>query len=95
MIKLKRRNIVRIVQTDHQAAELIAAGFTVINKQTSAGAKAPAENPAEQSDHSGNLPNTSLEDLTVGQLRAIASEKGIKGVTCLRKADLLELLKGA
>ena len=36
---------------------------------------------------------TDLDEMTVEELKAVAKEKGIKGVSALKKEELLELLK--
>jgi|TARA_R100000008_G_scaffold78956_1_gene60305 hypothetical protein len=40
-----------------------------------------------------SAPTNYLDDLKLSELRTVAKERGLRGYTKLRKADLLQLLK--
>ena len=79
-MKLIRKNVER--EASGVAAEmLIKDGFR----------------PMEASSISENSEETwhkNVDDMTVEELKALAKEKGLTGVSSLAKADLLTILKG-
>ncbi len=80
-MRLKRKNVERVVETAEQAAKLKSAGYKEI------GGVSPAP-PGHEA------PGMALEELTVAQLRELAKEKGLEGCGSLSKAELVSVLKG-
>ena len=56
----------------------------------------PVETPAqtEETSDSENVPEKAIEDMTVEELKAVAKERGLTGVSSLAKQDLIDILKG-
>lgn len=56
----------------------------------------PVETPAqtEETSDSENVPEKAIEDMTVEELKAVAKERGLTGVSSLAKRDLIDILKG-
>lgn len=56
----------------------------------------PVETPAqtEETSDSENIPEKAIEDMTVEELKAVAKERGLTGVSSLAKQDLIDILKG-
>ena len=54
------------------------------------------ETPAqtEETSDSENVPEKAIEDMTVEELKAVAKERGLTGVSSLAKQDLIDILKG-
>ena len=54
------------------------------------------ETPAqtEETSDSENVPEKAIEDMTVEELKAVAKERGLTGVSSLAKHDLIDILKG-
>lgn len=79
-MRLIRENVER--EADGTTAEkLISDGFTPM------GGTKPDTVPEEKA-------GKNIEDMTVEELKALAKEKGLTGVSSLAKADLLAILKG-
>jgi len=79
-MRLIRKNVER--EAEGSAAEkLISDGFTPMKKATSD--TVPEEKIGKD-----------IEDMTVEELKTLAKEKGLTGVSSLAKADLLAILKG-
>ena len=79
-MRLIRKNVER--EADGTTAEkLISDGFTPM------GGTKPDTVPEEKT-------GKNIEDMTVEELKALAKEKGLTGVSSLAKADLLAILKG-
>lgn len=64
-----------------EAEKLLKAGFKAVEN--------PVPVTLQKVDAVGNL-----EDMTVEELKSVAKEKGLTGVSSLAKADLLAILKG-
>lgn len=83
-MRLIRKNVER--EAEGSAAEkLISDGFTPMKKAT------PDTVPEEKI---GKDIGKDIEDMTVEELKTLAKEKGLTGVSSLAKADLLAILKG-
>lgn len=56
----------------------------------------PVETPTqtEETSDSENIPEKAIEDMTVEELKAVAKERGLTGVSSLAKQDLIDILKG-
>lgn len=79
-MRLIRKNVER--EADGATAEkLISDGFTAMEETK------PDTVPEEKA-------GKNIEDMTVEELKALAKEKGLTGVSSLVKADLLAILKG-
>lgn len=79
-MRLIRKNVER--EAIGSAAEkLIGDGFTPMEETKTDTV------PEEKADKS-------IEDMTVEELKALAKEKGLTGVSSLAKSDLLTILKG-
>lgn len=79
-MRLIRKNVER--EAEGSAAEkLISDGFTPM------GEKKPDTVPEEKA-------GKNIEDMTVEELKVLAKEKGLTGVSSRAKADLLAILKG-
>ena len=79
-MRLIRKNVER--EAEGSAAEkLISDGFTPMKEAT------PDMVPEEKI-------GKDIEDMTVEELKTLAKEKGLTGVSSLAKADLLAILKG-
>lgn len=79
-MRLIRKNVER--EAEGTAAEkLISEGFTPMEEAK------PNTVPEEKADKN-------IEDMTAEELKALAKEKGLTGVSSLAKADLLAILKG-
>ena len=77
---LKKDNVERIAETEIVIQKLMRQGFEPIG-----GTAFNKENPDKA--------DKSLEDMTVAELKALAKEKGLEGVSALNKEDLLAVLK--
>lgn len=86
-MRLVKGNVERIVEDQVKAERLKADGFKELDAvgevkaEAIIGPNAPVE------------PGKSLEDMMVVELKALAKERGIDGVSSLNKADLLAVLK--
>ena len=79
-MRLIRKNVER--EAEGSAAEkLISDGFTPMKKAT-------PDTVLEEKI------GKDIEDMTVEELKTLAKEKGLTGVSSLAKADLLAILKG-
>ena len=79
-MRLIRKNVER--EAEGAAAEkLISDGFTPMKEVT------PDTVPEEKI-------SKDIEDMTVEELKTLAKENGLTGVSSLAKADLLAILKG-
>ena len=78
-MRLIRKNVEREA-VGAEAEKLISAGFTPMEDVKDA---APEEKAGKN-----------IEDMTVEELKSLAKEKGLTGVSSLAKADLLAILKG-
>lgn len=79
-MRLIRKNVER--EAGGSAAEkLISDGFTPMEEAR------PDTVPEEKADKN-------IEDMTVEELKALAKEKGMTGISSLAKADLIAILKG-
>lgn len=77
-MRLIRGNVERVAETQEQIDRLKREGY----KELSSGLK-PKEDPV------GKTP----EEMTVAELRALAKEHGIEGVSGLNKEELLTVVK--
>lgn len=75
---LKKDNVERIAETEAVIQKLKNQGFVPINTT--------AETEPEKIE-------MSLDDMTLTELKALAKEKGLEGVSALNKAELLEVMK--
>ena len=66
------------------AAKLMQDGFNLV--------ETPAQ--TEETSDSENVPEKAIEDMTVEELKAVAKERGLTGVSSLAKQDLIDILKG-
>lgn len=66
------------------ATKLMQDGFNLV--ETSA--------QTEETSDSENVPEKAIEDMTVEELKAVAKERGLTGVSSLAKHDLIDILKG-
>ena len=73
--------------TPEKKAKEIAA--RTVNKQR----REEGRTPNRRTQGTGN-PRTGLEDRTVDELKNLARERKLKGYSRMRKAELLELLRG-
>ncbi len=79
-MRLIRKNVER--EADGTTAEkLISDGFAPVEETK------PDTVPEEKA-------GKNIEDMTVEELKTLAKEKGLTGVSSLAKADLLAILKG-
>lgn len=76
---LKKDNVERIAETETAIQKLMVQGFKPI------GGTANKEKPDNA--------DKPLEDMTVAELKVLAKEKGLEGVSALNKEDLLAVLK--
>ena len=81
MIVLIRENIERVAASEDAAARLEKEGFTRLTK--------PEKTVKEEKIND----EQDLEGMTVIELRKLAKEKGLSGVSALSKAEILEVLK--
>ena len=65
-------------------AKLMQDGFNLV--------ETPAQ--TEETSDSENVPEKAIEDMTVEELKAVAKERGLTGVSSLAKHDLIDILKG-
>ncbi len=79
-MRLIRKNVEREA-VGSAAEKLISDGFTRMEETK------PDTVPEEKADKN-------IEDMTVEELKTLAKEKGLTGVSSLAKADLLAILKG-
>ena len=79
-MRLIRGNVEREVTDTAVAEKLIKDGFKQIEEGTVDAV--PSENKKKD-----------LEEMTAGELKALAKEKGLSGVSSLAKKELLEILK--
>jgi len=86
MIILKRDNVERVVLNMAAAEKLVEEGYEILNPSE----KAEEANPEEASPE-----ETNLEAMTTEELRQVAKGKGIKGVSSLKKEELLEAIRKA
>lgn len=77
-MRLKCKNVERIVDSEAKAKKLEAAGFVVCDD----GKGVTREETKE------------VKEMTLSELRNLAKEKGIEGAGSLTKAELLSVLKG-
>lgn len=80
-MRLIRGNVEREVTDTAVAEKLIKDGFKQIEEGTVEAV--PSENKEKD-----------LEEMTAAELKALAKEKGLSGVSSLTKKELLEILKG-
>ena len=83
MIVLAKDNVEKIVATKTAAERLVELGYTVVSGVEAA--EPQEEAPAPEA----------LEEMTTDQLRQIAKEKGVKGVSSLKKDELLTAIRKA
>lgn len=98
MTRLIKGNVERIAASEGDAVRLEKDGYTRIYT-----AKEPAQDRNTKLQDQGTEPQnqgtenadagTSLEGMTINELRKIAKEKGINGSFSLSKSDLIEILK--
>lgn len=79
-MRLIRKNVEREA-VGSAAEKLISDGFTPMEEAK------PDAVPEEKADKN-------IEDMTVEELKALAKEKGLTGVSSLAKSDILAILKG-
>ena len=80
MYNMMLENVERVADTDEAKKKLEAKGFKVIGAK----GKQPAAAPKTSTD---------LSQMNKKELLAIATEKGIEGVSALSKDELVEALK--
>lgn len=80
-MRLIRGNVEREVTDTAVAEKLIKDGFKQIEEGTVEAV--PSENKEKN-----------LEEMTAKELKALAKEKGLSGVSSLAKKELIEILKG-
>lgn len=80
-MRLIRGNVEREVTDTAVAEKLIKDGFKQIEEGTVEAV--PSENKEKN-----------LEEMTAQELKALAKEKGLSGVSSLAKKELIEILKG-
>lgn len=85
MIVLIRENIERVAASEDAAVRLEKEGFVRITEPEKAKEEEVISNEQEDEQE--------LEVMTVSELRNLAKEKGLSGVSALSKAELLEVLK--
>lgn len=76
---LKKDNVERIAETEAAIHKLMGQGFKPI------GGTVNKEKPDKT--------DKPLEDMTVTELKTLAKEKGLEGMSALNKEDLLAVLK--
>ena len=79
-MRLIRKNVEREA-VGAEAEKRISAGFTLMED---------VKLDAAPEEKAGK----NIEDMTVEELKSLAKEKGLTGVSSLAKADLLAILKG-
>lgn len=82
MIILKKDNVERIVPDMPAAKKLVEEGYIVLN----------APDVQKKSTAGAEL---NLDEMTTDQLRQTAKDKGIKGVSSLKKDELLAAIRKA
>ncbi len=81
-MRLIRGNVEREVTDTAVVEKLMKDGFKPMEEATKAASPDP-----------GNV-EKNLEEMTAEELKALAKEKGLSGVSSLAKKELLEILKG-
>lgn len=76
---MKRDNVERIAGTEAAIHKLMGQGFKPIGGTVNKEKVDKVDKP--------------LEDMTVTELKALAKEKGLEGISALNKEDLLAVLK--
>lgn len=84
-MRLIRKNVERIAESEAQIAVLKAKGFRELQEQNPAGVPDP-DAIVDAAPHP-------LEDMDLSELRDLAKEKGISGYSSLKKDELLLVLK--
>lgn len=74
-------------------AERAAKAQAEIAKNTQKVEEAPVEAPAQEEKVVEETKSVDLESLTVAELKAMAKEKGVKGISAMKKADLIAALQ--
>lgn len=81
-MRLIRANIEIDVENAATAEKLMKEGFK------------PWEGATKVTPSDSDSAEKSLDEMTVEELKTLAKEKGLAGVSALAKKDLLEILKG-
>lgn len=92
-VKLKRASIYRGIK--YSSGDIIEVGDDLGNRMISAGQAYRSNQTEFKTQKSKNIKSDDLEKLTVKELEELAQEKGIKLESKMKKAEIIDLIKGA
>ena len=79
MYKLKRLNVVKIVEEDSRKDKLMSEGFTLVE-----------EKEEDSLNGSGSI---NYSEMTIADLQALCKEKGLSGYSNLPKDELVKFIE--